>query len=455
MRRARTPFPLHVGAAARHVGALAAVFLFAGAGLAEANGRFPATVNIEFRPGNDQVVLLPATFGLLLSQDGGESFRWVCEDAIGYGGTYDPDYAIHPNGDIYSTTFAGLRVSRDGGCSWLTIDGPFKDKWVGEVDIATDGRIWATTSTGGAANDVYVSGDGSTFASTGLLDSTTWWLSVRSASSNAQRVYVTGYRPERVNPMGGDPIPSASVLRRTDDGGATWQTLPVDAFTLRSDSQLFIEAVGEQDPDLLFARVFRAQAPVGDAIYRSLDGGQTWTEVLSLSSTIRAFLLRSDGKTAIAGTDSSCADDDPTVLKGCVFVAPDADAPTGPTWRATDEQPRMACLGESGSGDLLSCGANWEPDLFSLARSQDGDAWTKVMRFSDIKGPLECPQETIQQNVCATLQWPSLCDQLGICTPAPEPPKETQPGGGCGSQTVWFPAAFLLGVALVFVRRRA
>jgi hypothetical protein len=96
---------------------------------AHANGRFPATVNIQFQTGKADFLLLPATFGLLLSRDGGESFRWVCEEAIGYGGTYDPDYAVRQNGDIYATTFAGLRVSRDGGCSFATIGEPFENQW--------------------------------------------------------------------------------------------------------------------------------------------------------------------------------------------------------------------------------------------------------------------------------------------------------------------------------------
>ena len=55
------------------------------------------------------------TFGLLVSHDDGAGFYWVCEQNIGYEGTFDPKYRIGANGDIYATTFEGLRVSRDGG----------------------------------------------------------------------------------------------------------------------------------------------------------------------------------------------------------------------------------------------------------------------------------------------------------------------------------------------------
>jgi hypothetical protein len=94
-----------------------------GAGPGRANGRPPATTNVRFQPGSDADIYLPVTFGLLKSTDDGASFRWVCETAIGYGGTFDPDYAISTEGDIYATTFDGLRVSRDGGCTFEAVGG--------------------------------------------------------------------------------------------------------------------------------------------------------------------------------------------------------------------------------------------------------------------------------------------------------------------------------------------
>src|SRR5205814_3211981 len=81
---------------------------------ARANGRPPATVALHFAPNNLTDVYLQATFGLLESHDAGATWRWVCEEAIGYTGNYDPDYVITKTGALFATTFNGLKVRRDG-----------------------------------------------------------------------------------------------------------------------------------------------------------------------------------------------------------------------------------------------------------------------------------------------------------------------------------------------------
>src|SRR5688572_15919441 len=164
-------------------------------GTAHANGRFPATVNVRFHPTDTDFILVPATFGLLVSKDGGDSFQWVCEQAIGYTGTYDPDYVITDAGDIYATTFDGLRVSRDPGRRWEPLGAPLDaGVFINQIERGPDGRIWATTSTGGELNDVYVSTDGEDFAGTGL-ESMNWWLSIATTAADPDRIYATGYQP--------------------------------------------------------------------------------------------------------------------------------------------------------------------------------------------------------------------------------------------------------------------
>ena len=88
--------------------------------VALADGRAPLTNGVHFQPGDDRSIYVATTFGLLISHDDGCSFRWVCEQNIGYAGTFDPRYRIASDGAIFATTFTGLRVSRDGGCSFTT-----------------------------------------------------------------------------------------------------------------------------------------------------------------------------------------------------------------------------------------------------------------------------------------------------------------------------------------------
>jgi photosystem II stability/assembly factor-like uncharacterized protein len=411
---------------------LVAAALCGAGGPSWANGRPPATVNVHFRPGESETIYLPVTFGLLVSPDDGDSFRWVCEAAVGYSGTFDPDYAVGADGALYADSDLGLRRSRDGGCTWETVGGPLAEvPEIGEVEVGPDGRIWVATSSGGQSNDVHVSADGESFASSNLAVADATWESLRTTAADPDRIYVTGFRPEARG------APAAALLRRSLDGGKTWEELPVDDFTFGLRPDLFVMGVSPTDPDLVFARAERARRNIGDTLYRSEDGGLTWTLVAEFADTISAFLIRADGETVFAGSVRACPEDitDAGVpVHGCVRKSPDR----GVTWERPAEQPRLACIGERGDGTLFGCGANWDPDNFALGRSSDGETWEKVYRVSETTGPLECPQGG-EQAECAVSLWPGLCMMFGICTasdagsPAQDAGREVEPrsDGGC------------------------
>lgn len=371
-----------------------AIALSLHAGLAQANGRFPQTVNVYVQPGNDQVVLLAATFGLLISRDGGVSFSWVCEEAVGYGGMYDPDYALTTDGTIYATTWEGLRVSRDGGCTWTNVPA-LAGQWAEEVEVSPQNDIWVATATSDMPNDVYLSTDqGQTFESRNLKRDGVFWKALQVAPSNPQRLYVSGYKVADVLADGGLSGPVA-YLYRTDDGGTTWTELSLGGVVLGQKAWFFVLGVAPDNPDVVFAASIGANAPVGDALYRSSDAGQTWTRVLDSTDAIAAFVIRQNGD-IIAGTDEDG-----------VHISSDG----GDTWTRTG-LPQMKCLAETGAGVLLSCGANWEPDFFALGRSTDGREWTEVFRFSEVRDAYECPRGTVQFDTCEALRWPALCEMF-------------------------------------------
>ena len=37
----------------------------------------------------------------------------MCEDTVGYSGTYDPHYAYSPSGALFATSFYGIKIQRD------------------------------------------------------------------------------------------------------------------------------------------------------------------------------------------------------------------------------------------------------------------------------------------------------------------------------------------------------
>lgn len=74
--------------------ALAGLLVVGLAATASANGRDPYTSTINFRAGNENHIVAGMTFGVVLSKDGGATWQWMCERAVGYGGMYDTDHEL-------------------------------------------------------------------------------------------------------------------------------------------------------------------------------------------------------------------------------------------------------------------------------------------------------------------------------------------------------------------------
>jgi hypothetical protein len=376
--------------------------------LALANGRAPLTNGIQFQPGDDRALYLATTFGLLISRDDGCSFRWVCEQAIGYGGTFDPKYRIAADGTIFATTFSGLRVSRDGGCSFTTATsdapagspGRIADSWVDGIDIAPTGDVWVATANTGRPSDVYRSTDnGRTFAPSGLASSAVWWKSIAAAPSRAQRVYATGYQVAGMLPGGGQSPPTTH-LEISDDTGAHWAESPLTGVAFGAMPLVYVLGVDPTDPDVVMVSSSLANG-AGDRLYRTTDAGASWTDVLDTASPIVDLAFEPSGTVVIA------------TLAAASFQSTDRGASFAPLAGA----PQLACVGRRGDGTVFGCGANWDPDEKALARSSDGAAWTKAFRFVELAGPLDCPAGTPEHDTCGGM-WPAVQQQFGATGPA-------------------------------------
>jgi hypothetical protein len=184
----------------RFVLALSSLLALVMASDASANGRSPGTSTIQFRRGMEQEVVAGMTFGLLRSVDNGATWHWMCEDAIGYGGTYDPDYMYTSSGAVFATTFDGLKVMRDG----CTFASPYGRKFVSVTAQGPDGRLYhATSDTPSAGNpgdsNIYRSeDDGVTWpvsSMPGVLND--WWQSLEVAPRST---WATGRAAARCTP---------------------------------------------------------------------------------------------------------------------------------------------------------------------------------------------------------------------------------------------------------------
>ncbi len=389
---------------------------------AEANGRFPTSMSVEFRDGDNKSIVASVTFGLVLTGDDGQTWRWVCEEAIGFNGNFDPDYEIAADGTMFATTNGrivtlgildagplaaeykpGLRVSRDNGCTWNQVAGITEGQVVSVVEIGPDGRVWAATASADGADDVYVAADtSSAFVSTGLTDGKTFWRTMVVAKTASSRVYASGLRPPEQLPDGGSVEREGLLYRTKKDGSGTWEKLSTASFTFGPGKDIFVLGVSPTDADTVYVRIVEATGPLSDSVWRSKDGGDSWKKVLDTGDFIAGFGVLNDG----------------TLVVGSVNDGVHISTDEGAIWTRPTQQPRMLCIGERGDGDLFSCGANWDPDYFSLARSTDGaQTWTKVFRFTEIAGPLSCAPGTIQFDTCETVQWPKLKEMFGIGRP--------------------------------------
>ncbi len=390
--------------------ALAAALLVPAA--AHANGRFPDTIDVLFQPGDHDVLALQATWGLIISRDGGTTWRWICEEAVGFAGVYDPDYAFTSTGLLLATTTSAdyLRLTRDG-CAWTQAPPPLgstgdgdSPTFVSQVEVASDGTIYAAASDATDTQLYRSTDDGASFvARSNPDDGHEWWESMvvvpsdPPAPPDQQRLYLTGY----------DLVGNGRtfVALRSDDGGQSWTNLPLTAFTFGADGQLTelqIAAVSPTDPDLVFARVYQANGlTIGDDIYRSDDAGASWTRVFQAGDDVTAVLVRGNGDVVLT-----------TRLSG-VHVSTNG----GVSFGAALESKTMNCLRERDDGVLFACSKSFVPDAMALGRGTTVGDYTSLVTFDAIEEPVVCPPGTAQHDACFAMRWcPTVC-QFGIDDP--------------------------------------
>ncbi|MCY1018872.1 WD40/YVTN/BNR-like repeat-containing protein [Pyxidicoccus sp. MSG2] len=374
-------------------------------GAAHAHAGLPETSNVTIRRGHPEDFFVGASFGAVISRDSGQTWRWICPDAMGYGGWRPESFLWREAGDIIAATGSSILRSADNGCSWNTHP-YFKSTWVtGLAAHPTDDRIlYAVTGRPTTPNGVYRSHDGGeTWEPTPLLRTGLNLNAVRVSPVDPRRVYASGDASGQL------------LLFRSDDAGDTWEEIPHALPELLRPYDLVVTAVDPVQADGVWVRV---SAQGYTHLMRSDDGGRTLTQVQMLDDIFTNMELSSDGGTAWVGTLNS------------FFRGPRA----GPLEKRPLPTGNSCALrtGET----LYACGSTWLHD-WALARSNDqGDTWEPLFTLYGIKGPDQCPAGTPVQKICPGL-WPQLADQLGaevytdggVEEPPPPPPPPPEDAG--------------------------
>jgi MYXO-CTERM domain-containing protein len=452
--------------------ALAGLLVLGLAATASANGRDPYTSTITWRRGNSQHIVAGMTFGLVISKDGGATWQWMCERAVGYGGMYDPDYVYTASGAIFATTFDGLKVMRDG-CSFVST--PPGMTFVSKTEDGSDGALYYAAADPNDSKIYKSTDDGVTFPP-GMATTPAgsqagdWWSSFSVAPSNAQRLYLTGYRLDGMNPK-------VFLLYTSNNGGTSWTAMTMTGITpVSPNSVVEIVSVSPTADQTVYVKVTFENGSSGDSIYRSTNAGQTWTKILSKDSNFGlAFVARADG-TCVAGTREQGS------WKNTRATATPAN------WTEIAGAPHIGCLYEH-DGVVWACTQNYASpqlnipsDEFGIMKSTDLVTWTGVLKYQDIQAPVPCAAGTVQEDQCVqrymdqSSQWCCLKTQLGITSEsidcngalacfgmmvdgAPDAgtvvmprPKETCCGAGNGKSSALL--SLLVAGALLFRRRR-
>jgi hypothetical protein len=379
--------------------ALVSLVVAGTASVAWANGRPAATSTITFRRGMEQHIVAGMTFGMVTSHDDGATWHWMCEKALKYGGNWDPDYGYTASGALFATTFDGSLVNRDG-CSFDA--SALGNKFISSLTLGPGGEVFMAAShvATPAMNDpgdakIYKStDDGMTFpASANPGQVGDWWTSVEVAPSDPQRVYLTGFRLVSA-------VRTHLVFRSTD-GGASFQPMNLTGITLTKDSDISIVGIGKTDPNKVYVRVtYQTVGAVSDGIYRTTNGGDSW-ELIKTENDTLTFLVRHNGDLLVAGTN--------------VGLFSSTAASNGSAWTPITGAPTINCLAENSANEVWACTQNLGVEAAGIMKTTDLAAWTKVLEYKDISGPVDCPAGTLQQDKCVAEELPGVCSTEWCC----------------------------------------
>src|SRR3954447_1864252 len=190
-----------------------------------------------------------------------------------------------PNSAFAAVSGGGIWKTTDGGANWSYIWNNDLTQTMGSFAQAPNGDLWAGT---GEANPP---GGGLTYFGDGIYKSTDnggHWTKMGLADSaaigriavdptNSQRLFAaaSGHIARSVSDRG---------LYRTTDGGKTWKVVlaPPNATTGAIDV-----AINPKNPQIVYASLWdhlrnngkRFFGGVGSGLFRSTDGGDTWTRL--------------------------------------------------------------------------------------------------------------------------------------------------------------------------------
>jgi len=420
---------------------LALVLVAAVAADAGANGRPAGTSTIHFRQGHEQDIAAGLTFGLAISHDGGTTWEWMCEAAVGYGGLYDPDYAYSSSGALFATTFNGFKVERDS-CTFAAT--PPGMTFISQDELGPDGALYIAAADKMDSSVSKSTDDGMNFptsATPGIIND--WWESLLIAPGDANLVFLGGYRyimkcdVNSVTPGSTCTVPADCqdathqngmcanqkqlLVFKSVNGGTSYTPLPGNLANdgasssanagLMTSSNSTLDLVGvSQDGGTLYAKVsFETANVASDGLYK-LDvagSGTTWTRIQGTADTMAVVVRHDDSIVYITKT-----------------VGGGVSTNAGASWTPLTNPPHANCIVENPADHTVwACTQNYgspvvPSDGYGIMKTADLASWTGVLKYQDLTKPVTCAAGTPQHDTCEAMTWCGLKQQLGITSDA-------------------------------------
>jgi hypothetical protein len=407
---------VHIGSTWLSFG-LSGALLF-GALDANANGRFPTAQQLAPSPTDPTLLGMMATFGVVLSEDQGASWNWICEMAVGYQSNENPVLGITSTNSILVGAFEGLGITTDRGCTWSFSSSGIRDPVIDLVVEPSNTHTALILSSGYLGQDdagstftsrVWITkDDGATFSQVGgNLDPDILPETIEVAPSDATRVYASGTRR-----IGG--VPYGVLLASTNSGQSFTETdfalLETDAGP--TDRAPYIAGVDPTNPNRVYVRVDNID---GSRLLVSDDGLATTRQVWQAQGDLLGFVVSPDGTKVYAGGPND----------GLHVASSTALDFSNQTWPG-----QVQCLTFYGS-QLLAC-SNEVSGFVVGSSTDDGATWTAVLHLSCVAGPLACPATSLETTQCAP-NWPTQLATLGGPDPSCSGDGGVEAGADSGS----------------------